>query len=122
MKSLQEQLTDILSQYGDELKDEVEEAVKVSAKDATKELRAVSDRLHHRSGNYAKGWTVSKIEKTWKGIEVTIYNKNKPGLAHLLNNGHAKRGGGRVSGDQHIDGVETYAQEKLFTEVENKIK
>ena len=121
MKSLQEQLTDILSQYGDELKDEVEEAVKVSAKDATKELMAVSDRLH-RSGNYAKGWTVSKIEKTWKGIEVTIYNKNKPGLAHLLNNGHAKRGGGRVNGDGHIDGVETYAQDKLFTEVENKIK
>ena len=122
MKSLKEQLAEILRDYSEELTEEVSQAVETTGKATTKELRAVSDRLHHRSGNYAKGWTVTKIEKTWKGIEVTVYNKNKPGLAHLLNNGHAKRGGGRVSGDGHIDGVDTYAQEKLFDEVEKMIK
>lgn len=117
MKSLQQQLTNILSEYGDEIKSEVGEAVKLSAKEANKKLRADSDRLHHNTGGYAKGWTVSKIETTWKGVEVTIYNKTKPGLAHLLNDGHALRNGGRVNGDNHIDNVEDYAQEKLYDEV-----
>lgn len=122
MKDLKEQLADILEEYGDELRDEVESTITSVGKEVTKRLREVSDQKHHRSGNYAKGWTVTKIEKTWKGYEVTIYNKNKPGLAHLLNNGHVKRGGGRVSGDNHITDTETYATEKLYTEMEKALK
>lgn len=122
MKSIQEQLQAILSEYGEELLDEVEGAVTLVGKDTGKYLREESDRLHHMSGNYAKGWTVTKVDRTWKGIEVTVYNKNKPGLAHLLNNGHALRNGGRVSGDGHIDDAETYGQEKLYEEVEKSIQ
>ena len=122
MKTLQQQLADILSEYGDEIKEDVEKAVEASSKTATQKLRDDSDRLHHNSGDYAKGWTVSKIEQTWKGIEVTIYNKNKPGLAHLLNNGHALQNGGRYSGDGHIDAVESFADDLLFRTVESELK
>lgn len=122
MESLEKQLSAILNDYSDELREEVEQAIKKSADTTTKLLRVVADQLHHRTGNYAKGWTVTKVESTWQGIKATVYNKNKPGLAHLLNNGHAKRGGGRVSGDGHIDNVTEFAQENLFTEVEKMIK
>ena len=30
------------------------------------------------------------------GSEITVYNKDKPGLAHLLENGHVLRRGGRT--------------------------
>ena len=122
MKDLKEQLADILAEYGDELSEEVEDTITKVGKDVTKRLRDVSDQKHHNTGSYAKGWTVTKIEKTWKGYDVTIYNKNKTGLAHLLNNGHVLRGGGRVSGDNHITDTETYAENKLFEEMEKALK
>lgn len=122
MESLGNQLSAILNDYSDELRDEVEQAIKTSADTTTKLLRTVADQLHHRTGEYAKGWTVTKVESTWKGVQAIIYNKTKPGLAHLLNNGHAKRGGGRVSGDSHIDDVTEFAQENLFNEVEKMIR
>lgn len=39
-------------------------------------------------------------------------------LAHLLNNGHAVRGGGRVSGDKHI----TKATEKAIADFETRVR
>lgn len=122
MKDLKQQLADIFEEYGDELRDEVEGTISKVGKDVTKRLREISDQKHHRTGGYARGWAVTKVEKTWKGYDVTIYNKTKPGLAHLLNNGHVLRGGGRVSGDGHIDQTDTYAQEKLYTEMEKALK
>lgn len=122
MESLERQLSAVLNDYSDELKEEVTQAIKTSADTTTKLLRTVADQLHHRTGDYAKGWTVTKVETSWNGIKATVYNKTKPWLAHLLNNGHAKRGGGRVNGDGHIDNVTEFAQENLFKEVERMIK
>lgn len=118
MKSLQSQLAEVLTEYGDEIREDVVDIVNQIAKQTARDLQAASPR---NTGNYAKGWTVKKAERAWYGVEATIYNKNKPGLAHLLNDGHALRGGGRVSGDGHIDTVETSAQEKLYDEVVKKL-
>ena len=40
---------------------------------------------------------------------MTIYNRKKPHLTHLLEYGHLKKGGTRVNGIPHIEPV----QEKL---------
>ena len=88
MESLERQLSAVLNDYSDELKEEVIQAIKTSADTTTKLLRTVADQLHHRTGDYAKGWTVTKVETSWNGIKATVYNKTKPGLAHLLEHKH----------------------------------
>ena len=57
------------------------------------------------SGKYSKGWT-STVETGRLSAQGTVYNAKLPGLPHLLENGHAKRGGGRVPGKVHIAPVE----------------
>ena len=46
------------------------------------------------TGEYIKGWSY-KVVQTDDGFVAEIGNKRKPGLAHLLEKGHAKVGGGR---------------------------
>ena len=57
------------------------------------------------TGKYAEGWT-SRFETERFSAQGIIYNKDVPGLPHLLEHGHAKRGGGRVPGREHVAPVE----------------
>lgn len=103
-------LNDILQKYGEEVQDLVFATLDQVAKDTVKEVKSNSP---ERTGRYKKGWSKTTIDKDWKGITVTVYNKTLPGLTHLLNDGHALRKGGRTNGDHHIDMAEDYAQERL---------
>lgn len=67
-------------------------------------------------GVYSKSWT-STLETSRFGSTAVIHSK-KPGLPHLLENGHAKRNGGRVSGRSHIAPVE----EKLVEEFQKAVE
>lgn len=67
-------------------------------------------------GAYSKSWT-STLETSRFGSTAVIHSK-KPGLPHLLENGHAKRNGDRVSGQSHIAPVE----EKLVEEFQKAVE
>ena len=54
------------------------------------------------TGKYAKSWATKKTGENSHSLEMTVHSKNRYQLAHLLEKGHAKRGGGRVSGKPHI--------------------
>ena len=58
----------------------------------------LAERSRKRTGVYAKSWGADAVV-TQYGITVVVHQRKKPGLTHLLENGFAKRGGGRVSGD-----------------------
>lgn len=67
----------------------LEKAVDATAKETVKGNRSRSPVL---TGVYAKGWS---SKKTLQGSGVygkTVYNKEKPSLTHLLQNGHEVRG------------------------------
>lgn len=72
------------------------------------------------SGKYASGWS-SKVEESRLGAKATLYNSKVPGLPHLLENGHAKRGGGRVPGKVHIKPVEDELDKAFTQDLERKL-
>ena len=71
------------------------------------------------SGDYAGSWRTKPTEETMTSITYTVYatKKGYP-LAHLLEFGHAKRGGGRTRALPHIKPAEDKAVELL----EDKIR
>ena len=92
----------------------LKELVPEVAKEGLKKLKKESPRSKGKhGGTYAKGWAVSVDEGRLK-TSATIYGKTGTyQLAHLLENGHAKRGGGYVSGTPHIAPVEEWMSKEL---------
>lgn len=116
---LQAEVSAILEEYGDEVAENLDEITKEVGKKGAKALRSSSKGSFGGSGKYARGWTY-EVEESRLGTTVTLYNRT-PGLPHLLENGHAKRGGGRVAGRSHIAPVEAELIESFEKEVASKI-
>lgn len=76
--------------------------------------------VHLKKGRYGSGWT-SVVSSDRLSVKGTLYNKKYPGLPHLLENGHAKRGGGRVAGKPHIAPIEQKLEEDFTQEVIQKL-
>ena len=73
----------------------MKKAVKKTATEVKKEISANAPK---DTGAYAKSWAVKKTKENSHSLEMTVHSKNRYQLAHLLEKGHAKRGGGRVAG------------------------
>lgn len=112
---LEKAVGDILAEYSADVSKAAETAITAVAKEAAKKLKQSAPR---RTGKYAKGWT-SKVDKGFMTVEAVVYGKTGTyQLAHLLENGHAKRGGGRTAPVVHIAPVEEWA----VSEVQKRIK
>ena len=104
-----------LTEYADLADAEMKKAVR---KTATAVKNEISANAPKKSGRYQKSWTTKKTKENSHTLEITVHSKNRYQLAHLLEKGHAKRGGGRVSGKPHIAPAEEMGDEML----ENLIK
>lgn len=89
------------------------------AKDGAKTLRKTSPKKH---GRYRKGWTVKKEVSFGGVVGFTVHNKDRYQLTHLLEKGHAKRGGGRTKAIVHIAPVEEKLISDYLAGVERVIK
>ena len=116
MDSLTAQINNVLAQYTSDVNKTVDEVMQNNAKEAQKALMWNSPA---RSGRYAKSWAVKKE----KGRYI-VYNK-KPGLTHLLENGHDIIRDGRKIGhapaQPHIKPVEEMITDKIVKELEEKL-
>lgn len=100
----------LMNEYAADVADDMKEEARAVAKEAVKALKASSPSgSGGRKGHYKDGWA-SKVEsEDAVSIGIRVYNRKKPGLTHLLEKGHAKRGGGRVEGIPHIAPAEQQA-------------
>ena len=108
--SLGKEIAKMMEDYASEVAADIKAEARAVAKETVKELKKTSpDGSGSRKGHYKDGWA-SKVEtENAVSIGIRIYNKKKPGLTHLLEKGHANRGGGRVEGIPHIGPVEKQA-------------
>ena len=117
---LSEEINKILTEYGDEVQENVNDAARRVTKAGAKAVRGNAQstfRVGNGEKNYAKGWT-SKFETGRLSAQGIIYNKDLPGLPHLLEHGHANRNGGRTPGRAHIAPVE----QKIIEDFEKAVK
>lgn len=108
-----------LKEYADLAADDMKKAVKKAGTSVRKEIQqnAPAD-----TGAYAKSWAVKKEKETSDSIQLIVHSKNRYQLAHLLEHGHAKRGGGRVAGKAHIAPAEEKAVRQLEEEIERSLQ
>lgn len=114
IKGINNEIAKILREYSDEIEVGMLQARDGISKETAKNLKKTSP---NKTGDYRKGWRVSDIN----GKKI-IHNKTEYRLTHLLENGHAKVGGGRVAPRVHIRPAEEKAIKEYIEATENLIK
>ena len=104
-----------LLEYAELAADVMKDCVKKAGNTVKKETQAGAP---VRTGKYKKSWAVKRQRETSNTLEVVVHSRNRYQLTHLLEKGHAKRGGGRVKAIPHI----APAEEKGIRELEEGIK
>ena len=107
-----------MEEYADLATEDRKAAVKEAAATVRKDIEASEPR---ETGDYAKSWTMKTTKENSNALQVTVHSRNRYQLAHLLEYGHAKRGGGRVAARSHIGDAEKAGIEQLEREIERSL-
>ena len=117
--TLADDVKKIIEDYEGEATNLTKEVVRKIGQKGVQALKSASG-IFGGTGKYASGWS-SRVEETRMGATATLYNAKVPGLPHLLEHGHAKRNGGRVSGRVHIKPVEDELEKAFTQELESNL-
>lgn len=112
---LADEIMEGLIDYAEIATDTVKQAVKKAGNTVKKEIQTNAPSA---TGKYKKSFKVTKKKETSNSLTVTIHSKNRYQLTHLLEKGHAKRGGGRVNAIPHIAPAEEKGIRQLTEELE----
>ena len=112
-------IMDGLKEYADLATDDLNAAVKKTGSEVRKQIQSTAPKA---SGKYSKSWSVKTTKESSNGMEVTVYSRNRYQLAHLLEFGHAKRGGGRVAARPHIAAAEQAGIESFEQAIERSLR
>ncbi len=107
-----------LQEYADLADTAMKKAVRKTATSVKNEISANAPK---RTGKYAKSWTTKKVKENSHSLEITVHSKDRYQIAHLLEHGHAKRGGGRVAGKPHIAPAEENGADLLESLIEKEL-
>lgn len=108
-----------LKEYATLASTEVKKAVRKSAKTVKEQIQSGAP---SRTGRYKESWVATKQSESSQSLQMVVHSKNRYQLAHLLEKGHAKRGGGRVAGRPHIAPAEQAGIEQLQSLIEKALK
>ena len=112
-------IMDELEKYAELASDDLKAAVNETAASVRKDIQAGAP---VDTGKYKKSWSVKNVREDSESIELVVHSRNRYQIAHLLEHGHAKRGGGRVAAKPHIASAEQRGNEKLVQTIEQKLK
>ena len=98
-----------LEKYSKLATDDLKAAVKETAASVRKDIQAGAP---VDTGKYKKSWSVKNMHEDSQSIDLVVHSRNRYQLAHLLEHGHVKRGGGRVPAQPHIASAEERGNEK----------
>ena len=112
-------IMDELEKYAELASDDLKGAVKETAASVRKDIQTGAP---VDTGKYKKSWSVKNVHEDSESIDLVVHSRNRYQIAHLLEHGHAKRGGGRVAAKPHIAAAEQRGNEKLVTTIEQKLK
>lgn len=115
VEQMADAIMDGLLEYAELATDVMKDCVKKAGNTVKKETQANAP---VKSKRYQKSWAVKRQRETGNTLQVVVHSKNRYQLTHLLEKGHAKRGGGRVKALPHI----APAEEKGIRELEEGIK
>ena len=120
IEELSSAIEDALGMYSKEIEAGIRKEVDISMK---KLVIATKRDAPVRTGEYKKSIS-SKKSSDRLGAYSKVWYVKAPHyrLAHLLNNGHAKRGGGRINGDDHITKNEKAAVSEFQRAVKEVIR
>lgn len=107
-----------LNQLSNTTSQGVKAAVEKAGKTVKEQIRAGAPT---RSGTYKQSWAVKKTAENANSLQVTVHSRNRYQLAHLLEHGHAKRGGGRTRALSHIAPAEALGEQQLIQDIERMI-
>ena len=113
--SLADAVMEGLTEYADLATDDMKVAVRKAGNTVRNEIKETAPK---NTGAYAKSWSVKTERETSSSLLLIVHSRNRYQLAHLLEFGHAKRGGGRVAAQPHI----APAEEKGVGELEKTIE
>lgn len=107
-----------LTEYAYLATDDLKKSVKKAGKTVKDEISKMAPK---DTGKYQKSWAVKTVKETSNSLDVVVHSRNRYQIAHLLEHGHAKRGGGRVAARPHIAPAEEKGIEELEKEVERAL-
>lgn len=126
---LESTVKEILSEYGEEVYEVLDDCVNEVAEESASKLRQVNHFAPggHPTGAYAKSWTNEKQLSGYFFTKQVVFNAEHYRLTHLLENGHVIRNGtgrtfGRTGEYPHIAPVDDWANAELPAKVEREIK
>lgn len=121
MDNFAEEMEKILAEYADDVNGSMKEAIHEVGKMGVRLIRQTA-RQKIKSKKYHTGFRLWSETGRLSQTE-TIYNADHPGIAHLLEHGHALRGGGRSSTDprEHFGPVQEELEKAIEKELEAKL-
>ena len=110
-------LMDELESYTQDIAEKVYKEAELLTRQAKADLAEVPIK---RTGVYRKSWKIAKFKGKY-GFRTVLHNDPKYRLTHLLENGHALRGGGRARAFPHIAPVAENCDDELVKNIRKYI-
>lgn len=114
VEDLAREIMTAMGNYVDAANVDMKIAVQKAAKTAKKEVEA---RAPKKTGKYSKSFVTQKTNERTYAVEYTVWSPTDYRRVHLLEKGHAKRGGGRTRAFPHMEPAEQVAAEQLEKDI-----